>query len=143
MRKNERVTILPYAARTVGLASSHFYNKWYRGLIITIDVTAVPGDAGTITSVGIQQYVGPYGELTNLGPLEDDANYVTVYSFGSLAIKTVGKHVLVLHPNTLVATGGLKGAVAGVLPVNFKIVVAHVADGKSITYGIGGELVVA
>lgn len=133
-RNNAEATLLASAARTATTNSPDQTNYNGRGVVVTLDVTATPNNAETLT-VAIQ----------SKGPVS--GKYVTISAFTALvasalgATPTTATFVFSLYPGVAeTAAVGNHEAQALVLPRTWRVLVTHSAGG-SWTYTVGAATV--
>lgn len=113
----ERGRVLEPASRPAGTYNSDDY--WLirgGGLLIYLEVTAVGGAPGVVTTLNLQAKSGD--------------NYDTVAQFGLLAINAVGRYIFRVSPGASRAAGAnaYKGAIEEVPPTVGRIQVVHTTD---------------
>lgn len=114
---NERIKVLPSAARTASVNSDDQENIEGRGVKLVVDVTAVTATPSiTVTIQGKDHVSGKYYDILE-----------------SAAITATGTTVLTVFPG-IAATAN--EAASDVLPRDWRVEVTH-ADTDSITYSIG------
>ncbi len=119
---NDTIILLPSAARTVTTTSADQKNHSYRGVLVTLDITAVPGvQTLTVDIEGLDAISGAiYPILT------------------SAAFLAVGVFPLTVYPGVEVLANVQASAI---LPVNWRATVTHSAAG-SFTYSLSAEYIV-
>lgn len=117
---NSRITVLASAVRAATINSEIFGNPSARGLHLTIDMTAVPGN-DTVTPV-IQGYD------------ETSGKYYTILT--GAAIVATGTTVLKVYPGL----PGTANAIANdILPSSWRVTMTHSAV-TNFTYSVGASL---
>lgn len=121
VRNNHEVVVLESAARTADTTSADQVNYNARGVALFLDVTATGTPAGQIDALNVQAKVG--------------SGYVTIYSFTSLTINTVGQYPFLIYPFAVTAGTWKATPIQGVVPRNWRLNVDH-ASADSITYSV-------
>lgn len=114
--------LVPSAARTSTFTSAPRTNRWGRGLLLILDVTAATATPN-LSAIAIQSQ----------GPRPDGA-WATLYSFAGLTIATTGVRFFLIYP-AAIAAGSFTARLEGPVPQRYRAVVTH-DDGDSITYSL-------
>ncbi len=120
----QSLTLLTSAARTATTESSDQTNYEARGVILTLDATAISSTPSVVLSIEHKCPVS--GE------------YETLFT-ASAAVTAVGTHTYVLYPGDVVAADDVTEVGKLPLPRTWRAVVTH-GDSNSITYSVGGSL---
>lgn len=120
-RNNHEVTVLASAARTIATNSSDLTNYNARGVILTIDITAVAGAPSLTFTIKYKCTLS--------------GKYVTLLA--SAALSTVATTQLTVYPGV---TAAANAAVAMCLPRVWRLEVA-VGSADSVTYSVSGNYV--
>ena len=124
----DTATVLPSAAiAQAGPQSSQdvWLPRGAAGIRLILDVSAVGGTPGTITSITVDQKVGSVNNVVN---------YKTVYNFSGLTINTApAQKTFLITPSASQAQDD--GFISGVPPSQFRVTV-NTLDGNSITYSL-------
>jgi len=124
---NMQMALLESAARTTTqTVASPFDNRWHRGLMLILRISVASGTGGL--SVKIRA----------IDPISAQA--VELLADGTPIVAT-GTYGFVLHPDRGAASGGVRVAIAGQLPMEFDVQVVA-GDGSSYTYSLSGELLI-
>jgi len=121
---NAEGTLLASAARTNTTTSPNMTNKNAKGILVSLNVTAVSGTGG------LQVVVRGHDPVTG-----------TVYWLNALPVAVVatGINVYEVCPAVNTAASGVKQRTSGELPRTWSVSVIH-ADGSSYTYSVGYSL---
>ena len=119
---NHSIALLPSAARVATINSADQENLKARGLHVIIDVTLDPA-AASITPT-----------IQSRDPLSGTYHDLLVGN----AIVAVGTTILKVYPGIAVSANA---AASDILPRVWRLRMVH-ADGDSITYSVGAELVI-
>jgi len=110
------------AARTATVSGSDVVNPRWRGLIVTLDVTAVTATPSITLTIEYKDPASGKYEALLVGA----------------AVTTTGTHTYIVYPGGDVTAAEDIVEVQGVpLPYRFRITMTH-ADADSITYSVGG-----
>lgn len=123
-RNNQEGILLASSPRSATTNTGAQTNHNARGIILTIDITA-------LTTGSIQPYIYGVDPVTG-----------TTYALhsGVTAFNTVGKNVLVLYPTTGTVGGHVKSFINGILPKKFYMAVVH-GDSTPVTYSMSYSLI--
>lgn len=120
--QNDTVVVMPSAVRAASANGNQLLNPFARGVVLTIDMTAVPGtDTVTFAIEGLDPVSGKF--------------YTILQSAAIVAVSTV---VLRVYPG-LIAAANL--VVSDVLPLGWRVRTIHSA-GTNFTYSVGANLVI-
>jgi hypothetical protein len=113
---------LPSVARTAAATGALLTNMQARGILLLVDITAVGGSPGSITSVNVQAQIG--------------ANYKTIYAFtGLTTLNAVGQFAFCIYPGAASAGSWQAAPIQGPMPRHFRVTTTH-ADANSTTYSV-------
>lgn len=121
MARNQEVTVFSSAARTATSQSSDLTNYYWRGIVLTIDVTAVTATPSVVFTIQGKSTLG--------------SDYYTILA--SAAITATGQTVLRVYPG-LTASANL--TVNDVLPAVWRVDATH-ADADSITFSVSANYI--
>lgn len=119
----QEVTALASAARTATTNSSDLTNPGARGVILTLDVTAIVDTPSITLNIS---YRSPLG-----------GNYEKLFS-AAAAVTATGVHTYVLYPGDVVAADDVVEVGKLPLPRTWRVEMTH-ADADSITYSVSGS----
>jgi hypothetical protein len=112
---------IPSAARTAAATGATLTNNWAKGLALLVDVTAVGGSPGSITSVNVQVLIG--------------TSWKTIYAFTSLTLNVIGQSAFCIYPGAASAASWTAAPLQGPVPRHLRVTTTH-ADANSITYSV-------
>ena len=119
----QEVTALTSAARTANSASADLINKGAKGVILTLDVSAIADTPSITLSINYKDPVS--------------GNYETLFS-AAAAVTATGTHTYVLYPGDVVAADDVVEVGKLPLPRTWQVAIAHL-DADSITYSVSGS----
>lgn len=122
-RNNTETTLLASAARTATTSSADQTNHNARGVLVTLDVTAVT-DTPSITLV-VQAKMGN--------------NYEALLT-ASAAVTATGTHSYIVYPGVGAASGDVTQVAGFPLPRTWRVTLTH-GDSDSITYSVESSLI--
>lgn len=114
------------------LTTSDFVNEGARGLILTLDVTAIVSSPSIVLRV--EQKPGTFD------PTSGVYTYETVF-LAATPVTAVGTHTYLIYPDDIIIGADFDDAVKLPLPRTWRVVIEH-ADADSITYSVGGSYLV-
>lgn len=123
---NTSLNILGSAARTATTISADLDNRFAKGVLITLDVTAAVATPSITLSVEVKDEVS--------------GKYETIFT-ASAAVTGVGTHSYLIYPRAGAAAGDIVEVAGFPLPKTWRVKVTH-ADADSITYSVGGNLII-
>ncbi len=124
-RNNTEGVLLASAARTASTDSAVQTNHNARGILLTLDVTAVSGTGGLTVRVH------------SVDPVTGKQTTVMLANAARTAVQTVS---YLLYPGAATAQGDLVQVNSVALPRKFVVRVSH-GDGSSYTYSLGFALI--
>lgn len=122
----QEVTPLASDERTSDEASDDLTNYGARGVMLTLDVTAITDTPSITLKI---QYKDPVG-----------GNYEDLFS-AAAAVTAVGVHTYVLYPGDVVAADDVVEVGKLPLPATWRVYIVH-ADADAITYSVSGSYVI-
>lgn len=119
---NDTIILLPSASRTVLTVTDDQENTFYRGVQLTLDITAVPGvETLTLDIEGLDSISGAKYQILQ-----------------SAAFSAIGVEVITVYPGIEVIANVQESVI---LPVNWRAIVTPSAAG-SFTYSLAANLTV-
>jgi len=122
----QEVTPLISAARTATAVSADLTNTGARGVMLTLDVTAIAASPSIVLEI---EYKDPASGL-----------YECLFSAAAAVVAT-GTHTYVLYPGDIVAAEDVVEVGKLPLPATWRVQVVH-ADADSITYSVSGSYLI-
>ncbi|KJS23146.1 MAG: hypothetical protein VR72_02985 [Clostridiaceae bacterium BRH_c20a] len=123
---NTTLKILESAARTATATSADLDNRFAKGVLITLDVTAAADTPSIVLSVEVKDEVS--------------GKHETIFT-ASAAVTGVGTHSYLIYPGAAAAADDIAQVAGFPLPKTWRVKVTH-ADEDSITYSVGGNLII-
>ena len=122
---NTYLPVLKIAARTATTTSDDIDNRYARGVLVTLDVTALTGGASITLSIEAKDIVsGKYEALLT----------------ASTAVTATGTHSYLVYPGAGAASDDIVQTASFPLPRIWRVKVTH-ADNTSVTYSVGANLI--
>jgi hypothetical protein len=121
MARNQEATVFASAARTASADSADQINYYWRGAVITIDVTAITDTPSVVFTVQGKSTLG--------------SDYYTILA--SAAVTATGQTVLRVYPGL---TASANVVANDVLPYKWRVSAVH-ADADSITYSVSANYI--
>jgi hypothetical protein len=119
----QEVTALASAERTETTNSSDLTNPGARGVILTLDCTAITDTPSITLSVTYKDPVG--------------GNYEAIFS-AAAAVEAVGVHTYLIYPADVAASDDIVEVTKLSLPRTWRVTVTH-ADADAATYSVAGS----
>lgn len=113
-------TALASAVRAASTQSADFTNNGYKGIILHLNVSAVPGTDTITPTIDVKDPIS--------------GNYKQIYSLGS-ALSTTGYRAYEIYPGAP-SSGAWTAVASGVIPHTWRVNVTHSA-GSNFTYSVG------
>ena len=123
---NTSLLIFESKERKATVTSPDIDNRYSKGVILTLDVTAVTSGASIVLSVDYKD--------------EASGKYVSYFT-GTAAVTTVSTNAYMIYPGVGAASGGITETSPAGLPKTWRVKVTH-ADDKAITYSVGANLMI-
>jgi hypothetical protein len=123
---NTALKILASAARTATTVSQDLDNRFARGVLVTLDVTAVDATPSITLSIEAKDEVS--------------GKYETLLT-ATAAVTGVGTHSYLFYPGAGAAASDIVQVAGFPLPKTWRVRVTH-ADADSITYSVGANLMI-
>lgn len=124
-RNNVEATLLASAARTATTASADQTNYNARGVIVTIDVTAISASPSITMDIEFRENI---------------AGRYESFLLTSAAITTTGVHSYIVYPGVGAASGDVVQVAGFPLGRTWRVNVTH-ADADSITYSVAASYI--
>jgi hypothetical protein len=112
---------LPSVARTAAATGATLLNQGARGILLLVDITAVGGSPGSITSVNVQALIC--------------TSWKTVYAFTGLTLNSISQAAFCIYPGAASAGSWQAAPLQGPIPRHFRVTTTH-ADANSTTYSV-------
>jgi hypothetical protein len=119
----QEVTALASAERTETTNSSDLTNPGARGVILTLDCTAITDTPSLTLSVAYKDPVG--------------GNYEAIFS-AAVAVEATGVHTYLIYPADVAASDDIVEVTKLSLPRTWRVTVTH-ADADAATYSVAGS----
>lgn len=121
---NTYFPVFKSAARTATVTSDDLDNRYSKGVILTLDVTAVTSGASITLSVDFKD--------------PTSGKYETYFT-ATPAVTATGTHSYMIYPGVGEPSGDIVQTASLALPKIWRVKVTH-ADNKSVTYSVGANL---